>query len=185
MVCRHFSQRTHLIHSIQSKTHVLGLSELFRYCTKVNVKLAELAPEPLYWTQNSCFVAFRTILVLHESRSKIGRTGAFNPQVAKRSCVEISFNERTSSTPLDPKLMFWGISDHFVTARKMMQNWPNRCHYRTSSLNEVALKFFATKAPDPLHWTQNSCFGVFRTVSLQNESSSKTSRTSSINAQVR
>jgi hypothetical protein len=35
---------------------------------------------------------------------------------------------------------------------------------------EVALKFFATKAPDPLHWTQNLCFEAFQTVSLRHES---------------
>jgi hypothetical protein len=29
---------------------------------------------------------------------------------------------------------------------------------------------FAMNAPDPLHWTQNSCFGAFRTVSLLYES---------------
>ena len=28
----------------------------------------------------------------------------------------------------------------------------------------VALEFFTTKAPDPLHWTLNSCFGEFRTI---------------------
>jgi hypothetical protein len=65
--------------------------------------------------------------------------------------------------------MFCGVSDHFVTARKSMQNWPNWCHYRTSSLNKVASEFFATNAPDPLHLTQNS----FRTVSLLYEIDAK------------
>jgi hypothetical protein len=44
---------------------------------------------------------------------------------AKQSCVEIFRNERTRSTPLDPQLIFWGVSHHFVIARKSMQNWPN------------------------------------------------------------
>jgi hypothetical protein len=44
---------------------------------------------------------------------------------AKQSLVRNFRNERPRSTPLDPKLMFWGISDRFVTARKSMQNWPN------------------------------------------------------------
>jgi hypothetical protein len=35
---------------------------------------------------------------------------------AKRTRVGIFRNERTGSTPLDPKLMFWGVSDRFVTA---------------------------------------------------------------------
>jgi hypothetical protein len=39
-----FSQRTHLIHSIGPKTHVLGRFGPFRYCTKVDAKLAELVP---------------------------------------------------------------------------------------------------------------------------------------------
>ena len=28
----------------------------------------------------------------------------------------------------------------------------------------ITLEFFATKAPDPLHWTINSCFGECRTI---------------------
>jgi hypothetical protein len=75
------------------------------------------------------------------------------------------------------KLMFSDVSDHFFTARKSMQNLPNWCHLRTSSLNKVASQFFATNAADPLHWTQNSCFGAFRTISLLHESQCKTGRT--------
>jgi len=33
----------------------------------------------------------------------------------------------------------------------------NLCH-------EVASEFFATNAPDPPHWTLNTCFGVFCTI---------------------
>jgi hypothetical protein len=81
--------------------------------------------------------------------------------------------------------MFWGVSDHFDTARKSIQNWPNWCHYRTSSLNKVASENLATNAPDPLHWTPNSCFGVFQAISLLHESRCKTGRTRDIIAQVR
>jgi hypothetical protein len=80
--------------------------------------------------------------------------------------------------------MFCGVSDRFITAWKLMQNWPNWCHYRTSSVNKVASEFFATNAPDPLHLTRNSCFGSFRTVSLLYESRCKTGRTGAFNAQV-
>jgi hypothetical protein len=41
---------------------------------------------------------------------------------AKQSRVGIFRNKRTRSAPFDPKLIFWGVSDHFVTARKSMQN---------------------------------------------------------------
>jgi hypothetical protein len=91
-----FSQQTHVIHYIGSKTHVLGRFGPFRYSTKVDAKLVELAP--------------------------------LTTQFAKQTLVLIFRYERTRSTPLDPKLMFRGISDHFVTARKSMQNWPNWCH---------------------------------------------------------
>jgi hypothetical protein len=142
-----------VIHSIGPKTHVLKRFGPFRYCTKVDVKLAEQVP-------------------LSHKFSKQSRVGIFR-------------NERTRSNPLEPKLIFLGISDHFVTTRKSMQNWPNGCHYRTSSINKVALEFFATNAPDPLHLIKNSCFGASRTVSLLHESRSKTGRTGAIIAQVR
>jgi hypothetical protein len=81
------------IHSIGPKTHVLGRFEPFRYCTKVDAKLAELVP--------------------------------LSQKFAKQSRVGIFPNERTQCTPFDPQLIFWGISDHFVTARKSIENWPN------------------------------------------------------------
>jgi hypothetical protein len=40
----YFSQGTHLIHSIRLKAQFLGCFEPFRYCMKVDVKLAELTP---------------------------------------------------------------------------------------------------------------------------------------------
>jgi hypothetical protein len=107
----------------------LGRFGWFRYCKKLDAKLAEQAP------------------LMHK--------------FAKWSCVGTCRNERNRSTPLDRKLMFWGISDRFVTPWKSMQNWLNRCHLRTSSLNKVVSEFFGTNAPDPIHWTQNSCFGRF------------------------
>ena len=32
------------------------------------------------------------------------------------------------------------------------------------SCHEVVSEFFTTNAPDPSHWTLNSCFGVFHTI---------------------
>jgi hypothetical protein len=91
-----FSQQTHLIESIQPKTHVSGHFGPFRYSMKVVTKLAEQVP----LTHN----------------------------FAKQSCVGIFHNERTRSTPFDPKHMFWSISNCFITARKLLQSWPNMCH---------------------------------------------------------
>jgi hypothetical protein len=144
---RNFSKLTHPIHSIGSKTHVLGHFRPLLYSTKVDAKLAELvplshkfakkvvseflatnAPDPLHWTQNSCFGAFRTISLLHESRSKLGELVPLTHKFAKQSRVGTFRNQRKRSTPLDPKLMFCRVSNLFVTARRSMQNWLNWCH---------------------------------------------------------
>ena len=69
------------------------------------------ALDPLHWTLNSCFGAFRTNLV------HLGLFGCLTKLEAKwaelvqkfvpRSRIGIFRNERTRSIPLDPKLMFW------------------------------------------------------------------------------
>jgi hypothetical protein len=60
--------------------------------------------------------------------AKLAEMVPLTHKFAKQSHVGIFRNERTRSTPLDPKLMFWDVSDNFVTTRKSMQNWPNWCH---------------------------------------------------------
>ena len=72
------------------------------------------APDPPHWTLNSCVGAFRTIWVHLEPFGYLTKLGAKRAeQVQKfvpRSRVGIFRNERTPSTPLDPKLMFWCVS---------------------------------------------------------------------------
>ena len=84
-----------------------------------------------------------------------------------RSCVRIFRYERTRSTALDPKLiylvrfvLFGCIWDYLVSFQYSVQNGSNCCK---SSCHEVALEFFTTNAPDPPHWTLNSCSGAFHT----------------------
>ena len=68
-------------------------------------------PDPPHWTLNYRFAANHTILVhlgLFGCLTKLGAKQAelvqkFVPQ----SCIGFFRNERTRSTPLDPKLMFW------------------------------------------------------------------------------
>jgi hypothetical protein len=48
--------------------------------------------------------------------------------LVQRSRLKFFRNEDDRSTPLDPKLMLWCVSDRFITARKSMQNGPNRCN---------------------------------------------------------
>jgi hypothetical protein len=48
-----FSQRTHPIHSIGRKTHILGRFGPFCYCMKADAKLAELLPLAHKFTKKS------------------------------------------------------------------------------------------------------------------------------------
>jgi hypothetical protein len=57
--------------------------------------------------------------------AKLGELVPLTHKFAKQSRVGIFGNERTRSTTLDPELMFWSVSDSFVTARKSMQKWAN------------------------------------------------------------
>ena len=74
------------------------------------------ASDPPHWTQNSCFVAFRTIWVLLRPFGCLTKLGTKRfEQVQKfvaRRRVGVFRYERTRSTPLDPKHMFWIVSYH-------------------------------------------------------------------------
>ena len=71
-------------------------------------------PDPPHWTQNSYFCVFQTILVqlgLSGWLAKLnGKWAELVRKFVPRSRVVTFHNERTRSTPLDPKLMFWCVS---------------------------------------------------------------------------
>ena len=124
-----------------------------------------------HWTLNSCFGVFCTIWVHLVPFGYLTKLGAKRAEVVQKfvpwSRVRIS-----DYKPLDPP--HWTLTSCFVTFRTIwmhlgqfvalqhsVQNGPNLCK---SSCHEVASEFFAMNAPDPPHWTLNSCFGVFRTI---------------------
>jgi hypothetical protein len=112
------------------------------------------------------FVPFRYCTNLGAKRAELEH---LMHKFVQRCRVGIFCNERPQSTPLDPKLMFSGVSNSFATTRMWVQNGPNRSTKYTSWCNEVVSEFFAMNAPDPPHWTSNSCFGAFQTISLMHE----------------
>jgi len=85
-----------------------------------------------------------------------------------RSHFGIFCNERTRSTPLEPKLMFWSVFYYLGAFGTVWLPYKTRCKtgqsWCKSSCHDVESEFFATKAPDPPHWTLNSHFGAFRTI---------------------
>ena len=83
-----------------------------------------------------------------------------------KSCRNFS-QQTTRSTPLDPNLMFRCISYYLGAFGKV-------CCVTTLSLKRAKpvqkfvqrsrIGIFTTNAPNPPHWTLNSCFGVFCTI---------------------
>jgi len=112
--------------------------EPFRCCTKLAAKHAKLmqiiqkfvpwclvrifatnTPDPHHWSLNSCLGAFLSVRVHFGPFcycSKLGAKCAKLVQLMQKfvqwCLVRIFWNERSRSTPLDPKLMFWCVSFH-------------------------------------------------------------------------
>ena len=55
----------------------------------------------------------------------------------------------------------WMYLESFGSLQNSVQNGLKWCK---SSCHEVVSEFFAMNAPDPPHWTLNSCYCVFRTI---------------------
>ena len=76
-----------------------------------------------------------------------------------QSCVRIFRNERTRSTPLDPKLTFWCISYYLGAFGTIWLPYETRCKTGRTSAKVHPTKsrriFFTTNAPDPPHQTLN------------------------------
>ena len=133
---------------------------------------ATKAPDTSHWTLNSCFGEFRTILVhlvLFGCLTKLGAKRAELVQkFGPRSRVGVFRDERTRSTPLDPKLMFWCVSYHLDAFGTVRLPYETRGKTGRTSAKVCATKssriFFATNAHNPPHCTLNSCFGAFHTI---------------------
>ena len=118
----------------------------------------------MFWCVLYYLGAFGSVWMPYKTRFKMSRSG-------EKVCAMKSFRNFSQrsirSTPLDPNLMFRGLSYYlgaFGTVcwlQHSVQNGPNWCK---SSCHEVASEFFVGIAPDPPHWTLNSCFGVFCTI---------------------
>ena len=87
-----------------------------------------LDPKLTFWCVLYYLGAFGTIWLPYETRCKTGRTSA--KVRATKSCRNFS-NERTRSTPLDPKLTFWCVRtiwEHlglFGSLTKLGEKGPN------------------------------------------------------------
>ena len=136
------------------------------------VIFATNAPVPPHWTLNSCFGAFSynfgafgKAWLTYETRCKTSRTG---------TKVRGTNSRRNFSQPMHPIHPHWTLNSCFGAFYTILVHlgpfgWltklgAKRPNWYKSSWYEVASKFFETNAPDPSHWTLNSCSGAFRTI---------------------
>ena len=75
-----------------------------RNFSQINALDPPLYPKLMFWFVSYYLGAFGTVWLPYETRCKTGRTSA--KVSATRSHRNYSYNERTQSTPLDPKLTF-------------------------------------------------------------------------------
>jgi hypothetical protein len=126
----------------------LGRFGPFRYGTKVDAKLAEqvqLAHKFAKQTPASIFRHERTRSTqMHPKLMFWGHLGPFRygmkldnklaelapsmHKFAKRSSVGTFRNERNRPLHWTQNSFFGGVSGHFITTRKSIQNWPNWLH---------------------------------------------------------
>jgi hypothetical protein len=150
-----------LLHQLRCKTGRTGaISALVRATKSRRKLLAANAPNPPHWTPNPCFEAFWTISLLHEHQRKTRRTGAIN---ALLHATKICRNLLQRTHPIHPiglKLMFWGISDRFVSAQTSVQNRPNWCDkcisscfgaFRTSEVRATKSRWNLSQRTHPIH----------------------------------
>ena len=106
-----------------------------------------------------------------------------------RSCVGIFRNERTRSTPLDPKLMFWCVSYYYFCAFwTVWLPYETRCKTNRTIAKVRAMKsrrnfLQQTHLIHPIDskltfWCISYYLGAFGTVLLPHETRCKTGRTS-------
>ena len=84
-----------------------------------------------------------------------------------RSRVGIFRNERTKTTPFDPKLTFWCISYHWVHSGLfgcLTKLDGKRADLVQKFVPRSCVRIFHNERTDPTHWTLNCHFGAFRTI---------------------
>ena len=81
-------------------------------------------PKLTFWCVSYYLGSFGTVWLPYRTRSKTGRT---SKKFVPRSRVGIFRNDRTRSTPLDPKLMFWCISYYLVAFGTVWLSYGTRC----------------------------------------------------------
>ena len=95
-------------------------------------------PKLTFWCVSFHLGAFGTIWLPYKTLWKTG--GSFLQKFVPRSRVGIFRNERTRSTPLDPKLMFWCVSYYLGMFGTVWLPYETRCKTCRTSAKVRATK---------------------------------------------
>ena len=138
-----------------------------------------------------CFVLFGCIRDrLVAFRNSVQKRAELVQNFVPRTCVGIFHNERTQSTPLDPKLMFWCVSYYLGAFGTVWLPYETRCKMGRTSAKVCATKSFRnfSQRTHPIHpigpkltfWCVSFYLGAIGTVWLPYETRCKTGRASAI-----
>ena len=109
-----------------------------------------LDPKLTFWCISYLLGAFGTVWLPYETR---GKTAELVQKFVPRSCVGIFRNERTRSTPLDPKLPFLCISYYLGAFRTVWLPYETRCKTGRTSAKVRAMKsrWNFSQQTNPIH----------------------------------
>ena len=96
-----------------------------------------LDPKLTFWCVSYYIVAFGTVWLPYETRCKMGQTSAI---VRATKSVGFFRNERTRSTPMDPKLTFLFVSHYFGAFGAVWLPYETRCKTGRTSAKVCATK---------------------------------------------
>ena len=108
---------------------------LIRISRNGRSRSTQLDPKLMFSCVSFCLGAFGTIMLLHKLDAKHSKLVQLMQKFVPRCLIRNFRNECSRSTPLDPKLMFWGVPflfgciwNRFATARNLLQNAPKWCN---------------------------------------------------------
>ena len=120
------------------------------------------APDPHNWTPSSCFHTLLSIWVhlgpfrYHTKlKAKRAKLVQLIQKFVQQHLVRIFRNERSRSTSLDPKLMFWCVSfclvqlGPFRYCTKLGAKWANLVQLKQKFVPQISSEILKMNAPDP------------------------------------
>ena len=102
-----------------------------------HTRSSPLDPKLMFRCISYYLSAFRAAWLPYETRCKTGRTSA---KVRAMKSRRNFCKERTQSTPLDPKLTFWSMSNYLGASRTVWLPYETRCKTGRTSAKVRATK---------------------------------------------